>query len=95
MMDAPGDTTAQGAVMATSPAKRPFSVMEQSGFLNQAQEKMRADTAPAEAARQVVTQTRAMAKPLQMPPSPTVAMPVEAPLKPNQPKKRSSTPKAA
>jgi hypothetical protein len=70
-------------------------VIEASGFLNHIQLKISAAIAPAEAARQVVTATRPMARPLQMPPSPTVAIPVEAPLNPNQPKKSSSTPRAA
>ena len=46
-----GDTTAQGAVIATRPARQPFSVIEASGFLNQNQEKISAETAPAEPPR--------------------------------------------
>ena len=45
-----GETTAQPAVMATSPARAPFKVMDASGFLYLIQTKNMAAVAPAAAA---------------------------------------------
>ena len=68
--------------------------MDASGFLNQIQEKIRAPTAPAAAARVVVTQTREILIPLHILPPPRDVS-VETPLKPNHPKNNNSTPSAA
>jgi len=81
-------TKAQGAVMATRPAKQTLRIMDRSGFLRRAQAVIQAVIVAAAAAMLVVTSTWAMAEP-----SPTAM--VEPGLKPNQPSQRMSTPSAA
>ena len=83
-----GSTKAQGAVIATRPAKHPLRIIEKSGFLSSSQAVISALIEPVAAATLVFTSTWAMAEP-----SPTAI--VEPGLNPNQPSQRMSTPRAA
>ena len=85
---APGETKAQGAVMATNPAKAPFIAMERSGFPNLIQTTAMATIAPAAAAKLVLMAIRAIRFPL-----PTLR--AEPGLNPNQPNQRMRTPREA
>jgi len=80
-------TKAHGAVMATSPARQPFSVMPKSGFPRNSQAAIMELTVAAAAATFVVVATWAMD-------GPSAAI-VEPGLNPNQPNHRTSTPMAA
>ena len=80
-----GVTEAQGAVMATSPAKAPFKLMPISGLPNLIQEVTMARTAPAAAARLVLTKIIAMS---------LLAAVVDPGLNPNHPSQRIKTPRA-
>jgi len=86
MMELVGETLAQPAVMATSPASAPFRLMPMSGFLKIIQEVSIPVTHPAAAAKLVLTKIVAMVV------SPMV---VEPGLNPNQPSHRIKTPIAA
>ena len=81
-----GVTVAQGAVMATKPARAPFRLMLISGFLNFIQEVIMARMAPAAAAMLVLTKIKAIS---------LEAAVVEPGLNPNQPSQSIKTPKAA
>ena len=87
MMALRGDTLAQGAVTATSPARAPFKAMLVSGFPKRIQAVNMANIAPAAAARFVVTAMIAMLKLV-----PEVVLPE---LKPNQANHKIKTPSAA
>ena len=77
-------TFAHGAVMATSPASAPFTLMERSALPNMARDVMLEATTPAEAARFVVTAMRAMA--------PASAAMVLPGLNPNHPSHKMNPP---
>ena len=81
-----GVTDAQGAVMPTNPASTPLSVVPTSGLANFLHETSMAKIEPLHAAKNVFTAMRETV------PSAVV---VEPALKPNQPKNRMNTPKAA
>src|SRR3989304_4167880 len=83
-----GETAAQPAVIATSPASAPFKDNPKLGLLNLAQATNMAPTAPAAAARLVVTKTCAIARALPVP----EAANCEPGLNPNQPNQRINTP---
>ena len=82
-----GATKAQAAVIATSAAIAPFSIIERSGFLTTIHDVTTAPSTPAAAARFVFSATYAK-KPT--PPKSTES--VEPGLKPNQPNQRMITP---
>src|SRR5512134_2605441 len=80
-------TNAQGAVIATRPARQPFSVIPNSGFPKRIQAMIMEATVAAAAATLVVVATCAMD-------AASAAM-VEPGLNPNQPNHRTNTPMAA
>ena len=84
-----GETVSQPAVIATRPARDPFSDIETSGFLYLTHVMIRTVTVATAAARLVVTKIL---------PAVTIASPsmltVDAPLNPNQQNQRMNTPKA-
>ena len=83
-----GATKAQAAVIATSAAMAPFSIIERSGFLTTIHDVTTAPRTPAAAARFVFSATYA-----KNPTPPEVGRSrVEPGLKPNQPNQRMSTP---
>jgi hypothetical protein len=82
-----GETNAQAAVIATSAAIAPFSIIERSGFLITSQEVRTAPRTPAAAARFVFRATYA-----KKPTPPKSTLSVEPGLKPNQPNQRMITP---
>ena len=84
---AQGATNAHAAVIATSAAIAPFSIIERSGFLITSQEVMTAPSTPAAAARFVFRATYA-----KKPTPPKSTLSVEPGLKPNQPNQRMITP---
>ena len=86
---AAGLTKAQGAVMATRPAKIPFMVIEKSGLPKRFQEMSMAVMPPTAAAKLVVKKMW-----LTKPGSATMPI-VEPGLKPNQPNHKINTPSAA
>ena len=85
------ETTSVPAVMATRPARPPFSVMETSGLPYFTQVRSMVVTAPAAAAMFVVT----MMLPTERIVSSPVMETVEPPLKPNQPIHRMNMPRQA
>src|SRR5450755_3909768 len=80
-------TKAQGAVMATRPARRPLMLMEGSGFLNFHHVKKYERQAPAPEASIVLTATTEIRR--------SVPESVEPELKPNQPNARMKQPRKA
>ena len=85
---AEGLTTAQGAVIATSPASAPFMVKNRSGLPNSVQEMKVVVMAADAAARFVLIAIREIASP-----SPTDS--ADPGLKPNHPNQRMNTPSEA
>ena len=86
-----GVTKAQGAVIATRPARQPLSVMPRSGLPSEIQQAAVAVSVAAAAARLVVSATSATALyPI------SLAMPIVLPgLNPNQPNQRIKQPMVA
>src|SRR3970040_2179275 len=80
-------TKAQGAVIATRPARQPFNVIPRSGFPRRIQAGIMEERGAAAAAMLVVVATWAME-------GPSAAM-VEPGLNPNHPNQRTNTPMAA
>ena len=79
-----GDTKAQGAVIATSPASIPLHAMVMSGFPNRKYQSSMAAADPATAARLVFTATTEIRR--------SVAPKVDPGLNPIQPKSRMKVP---
>ena len=84
---AQGATNAQAAVIATSAAIAPFSIIERSGFLITIHDAVTAPRTPADAARFVFRATYA-----KNPTPPKSTLSVEPGLNPNQPNQRMITP---
>ena len=82
-----GATNAQGAVMATSPASKPFAVIEGSGLPNTRHITNIAERHPNADARIVLVITTARRR--------SVPANVEPPLKPIQPTRRMNVPRIA
>ena len=82
-----GATKAHAAVIATSAATAPFSIMERSGFLTTSHEVATAPSTPAAAARLVLSATYE-----KKPTPPKSTLSVEPGLKPNHPNQRMRTP---